>query len=344
MAAPPRPSFVAGTPLAANIYDFVSDYLSSSSRDAPSMAASLTSLMAPIMKTASEIQEICHLWGIICFMTTTYHPSSPKHWLLVELVLEIKKCSAPPFEGRLMYEKQWGCAFWVDLPMLSAVWDDFEFDSPLVPRMAERKSDPNLWSNRFLPGPWRSRDMIPMSSEAWASLNAFGARLYAQPYISSLEDRALFALTEALEHEKSAKALDDVVPAAACWILYAGKNIKEHNSGYETDCVNATGIKRLHSPAWSRGSLWKGANAFSDERWTFWKTRFGELVDRTGLKRNTQQYAKQAGDEMRRIESVSAHGQVVICRKGFGEGCCNTAEKECNTPPTRRLLVSDLLN
>ncbi|TVY40961.1 hypothetical protein LSUB1_G003488, partial [Lachnellula subtilissima] len=288
MAAPPRPSFVVGNLLTANIYDFVSDYLSSPARDAPSMAASLTSLMAPLMKTASEIQEICHLWGIICFMATTYHPSSPKHSLLVELVLEIKKYSAPPFKGRLTYEKQWDCAFWVDLPMLPAVWDDFEFDAPLEPRMAERKSDPNLLSNRFLPGPWRSRDRIPMSSEAWASLNAFGARLYAQTHISSFEDRALFALTEALEGDKTAKALDDVVPAAACWILYAGKKIKEHKSGCETDCDDATGIKRLSSPGWSRGCLWKGTNGVSDERWEFWKTLFGELADRTGLKRNTQ--------------------------------------------------------
>jgi hypothetical protein len=121
MAAPPRPSFMIGNPLAANIYDFISDYLSSPARDAPSTAASLTSLMAPLMTTASDIQNVCHLWGVIFFMATTYHPSSPKHSLLVELVLEIRRCSAPPFEGRLAYEKQWGCAFWVDLPMWQAI-------------------------------------------------------------------------------------------------------------------------------------------------------------------------------------------------------------------------------
>lgn len=336
MATRPRPSFVVGNSLAASIYDFISDYLISPARNAPSMAASLTSFLAPLMKTTAEIQNICHLWGIICFMATTYHSSSPKHSLIVELIFEIRKCSAPPFEGRLAYEKQWGCTFWDDLSMLLDVWDDLEFDAPLMPRMCERKSDPNLLKNRFLPGPWRSRNMIPMSSEAWASLNAFVARLYAQTDVSSLEDRALFALTEALEEDKPATALDDVVPAAACWILYAGQKIKEHNRGHEADYDYAMGITRLPSPARSRGSLWKGADGVSDERWRFWKTRFGDLADRTGLKRNTRQYAKQARDEMRRIESVLIYEQAVIRRKLGEEGCCNTAP--------RRLFVNDLLN
>jgi hypothetical protein len=170
------------------------------------------------MSSASDIQNVCHLWGVIFFMATTYHPSSPRHSLLVDLVLEIRKCSAPPFPGRLAYEKQWGCSFWEDLPIWRAVWNDYEFDAPLVPRMGERKSDRSLLENQFLPGPWRNRDGGPMVSIAWASLNAFGARLHAQTDLALLDVRALFALMEALEDERSARALDDVVPAAACKI------------------------------------------------------------------------------------------------------------------------------
>jgi hypothetical protein len=218
MAAPPRPAFVVWNPLTTSIYDSITEYLSSPDRDAGSAAAELTSLMTPYMSSTSDIQNVCHLWGVIFFMATTYHPSSPRHSLLLDLVLEIRKCSAPPFPGRLAYEKQGGCSFWEDLPIWRAVWNDYEFDAPLVPRMGERKSDGSLLENQFLPGPWRNRDGGPMVSIAWASLNAFGARLHAQTDLALLDVRALFALMEALEDERSARALDDVVPAAACKI------------------------------------------------------------------------------------------------------------------------------
>jgi len=216
MAAPPRPAFVVWNPLTTSIYDSITDYLSSPDRDARSAAVALTSMMTPYMSSASDIQNLCHLWGVIFFMATTFHPSSPKHSLLVDLVLEIRKCSVPPFLGLLEYEKQWRCSFWVDLPMWRAVWDDYEFDAPLVPRMGERENDRSLLENKFLPGPWRNRDGGPMPSTSWASLNALGARLHAQTDLALLDVRALFALMEALEDERSARALDEVVPAASC--------------------------------------------------------------------------------------------------------------------------------
>ncbi|TVY54514.1 hypothetical protein LSUE1_G010334, partial [Lachnellula suecica] len=288
MAIPPRPAFVSGNFLAASIYDLISDYVSSPARNAPSTAISLTSLMAPYMSSASDLQSICHLWGVLFFMATTYHPSSPKHSLLVDLVLEIRKCSAPPYAELLAYEKQWGCRFWTDLPMWEAVWSDFEFDAPLVPRMAERKADWGLLENRFLPGPWRNRDGEAMASVAWASLNAFGARLHAQTDLELFDSRALSALVEALEENRSAKALDDIVPAAACWILYAGKTIKDSSTSHCT-----------------KGDMCSGEKGPSNERWSSWKLRLGDLTDRTDIKRNTRIYAKQARDEMQRLDSGS---------------------------------------
>lgn len=334
MAAPPRPSFVGGSLLAANIYDTISEYISTPTRDAYLSAVELTSLVAPLMTTASDIQSVCHLWGVMFFMATTYHPSSPKHYLIVDLILEIRKCSAPPSQARFDFEKQAGCLFWVDLPMWLDVWNDFEFDAPIVPRKADRQSAPTLTDNRFLPGPWRNGDGTPMKWDAWASLNALGARVCSQTSIGLLAMKAHCALAEGLGEDKPAFGLDDAVPAAATWMLYAGKKIREDcQAGYEDDATGET------------------KNGFSKERWEFWKKRFGDLADRKDLKRNTRAYAKQARDEMGRLESISTSS---------GQATATAAEAEATTTndrlqaeagatqssPTlsRGLRVSDLIN
>jgi hypothetical protein len=291
--------------------------------------------------------------------------------------------------------------------MWRAVWDDYEFDAPLLPRMGERKSYRCLLT-KFLPGPWRNRDGGPMVSIAWASLNAFGARLHAQTDLALLDVRALFALMEALEDDRSTRALDDVVPAAACkltiepftsyqkrcrasqnsfsaflhqeylenvlalvillffepfkkstanrefsagWILYAGKKIKENYAAYETDHDDATSTNRLRN----KGALYNGPRGFSEERWGFWKTRFGTLAERMDLKRNTRIYAKQAMNEMQRLDSAQSTStlnlgqqsqqrtflpvEVVGQKRQMGPTL-----GESSRAPSRRVLVSDLIN
>lgn len=121
----------------------------------------------------------------------------------------------------------------------------------------------------------------------------------------------LWTLRDALESEfpdglsaYDIQFLDVVVPAAAQWMLHAGKAI--FNSGDEVQEDEIQPSHGLDSLAIVK--LWKGKPGFCKERWTLWKKRFewahsvGEL---NGVSRGLAWQAKKAMEE---IESEA--GQV----------------------------------
>ena len=108
-------------------------------------------------------------------------------------------------------------------------------------------------------------------------MNAFIARLHAKtPDIIHLDLRGLFAMIEALEQELTAIQLEDVLPVAACWIIYAGEALRSNDIPYATYNSDG-GTKRL---PWSRGELWHGQLAFNQARWKSWMQRFKVIADR----------------------------------------------------------------
>ena len=86
-----------------------------------------------------------------------------------------------------------------------------------------------------------------------------------------LDLKGLFALIDALEYKYGAGALDDLVPAAAVWVIFAGRKVKFNDVGYPPS-GDDVGSGRL---PWSAGPLWGGKKGFSDERWGFGGRDFG---------------------------------------------------------------------
>lgn len=130
--------------------------------------------------------------------------------------------------------------------------------------------------------------------------------------------------------------------------MYAGKKIKDNHAGYETDHDDATSINRLRN----RGALYDGPRGFSEERWDFWRTRFGTLAERMDLKRNTRIYAKQAMNEMQKLNTTQSTSTSNLDQQRTYLPTEIVGEKrqmgptvgESSRAPSRRVLVSDLIN
>jgi hypothetical protein len=134
-------------------------------------------------------------------------------------------------------------------------------------------------------------------------VNALLARLHtASPGLRYADPTGMWTILEALEREHTPSTLDDLVPGAACWVLYAGRELKNNSEDYpQYDFADES--KRL---PWSVGELYDGPKGFSDERWMFWKGRFNGMRRREDLREDLQEetrsYAKRAWLEMTFIE------------------------------------------
>ncbi|KAL8731632.1 MAG: hypothetical protein Q9166_003320 [cf. Caloplaca sp. 2 TL-2023] len=132
----------------------------------------------------------------------------------------------------------------------------------------------------------------------WASMNAFVAQFTAAG-VANYNRYAIWALRDALEdpvgHESSVGYpcnLDRHVPAAAVWILYAGK-------------VMYTEWLGLEEPQDRGGSLWEG-KGFEAGRWGFWKERFRWVGKQreVEIQDETREMARRAVERMEEIERV----------------------------------------
>jgi hypothetical protein len=287
------------TPLTAEIYDVIAEFVSDPRCKSSETAVSLTSLFLPFTSTLTDIENVEFLWGTIFWTASTFFPGATEHWRLLELVRDIQRIPAPPGDGVRQDEEANGHEWWVDLPGWERVWADLECDAPITVPVLNRKGAKQLKPTRFTPGPWRLDDNKPMSGSAWTNLNAFAAKLYAQTPLDCLGLIGLQSLLEALEKDIPPKDLDNVVPAAACWVLSAGKDLLHNSEVYESSIEDMNHSECLGD---HRGDLYNGAKGFSDERWSFWKDRFGNLSKRSELSPNTRLFASQARDEMTCIE------------------------------------------
>ena len=135
--------------------------------------------------------------------------------------------------------------------------------------------------------------MAPYSAEVWIRLNTFATKLTVASVLI-FERYTIWLLHHALEAPRRVDALDDNIPAAATWILHAGR-IVYHNAA-RTD----SGSKKP-MPA-EPEDFYKGLDGFSRERWAFWKERFGSERHNGLLKESTKISAKDAYNMMDSIE------------------------------------------
>lgn len=96
--------------------------------------------------------------------------------------------------------------------------------------------------------------------------SALMAKLHAGTDLPTLDLRGSYALLDALERPYSPQELDDLLPAAAVWAIFAGKELKLNDVGY-VQYNDDGGRRRL---PWSVGPLWEGHKGFlAGEIWRF---------------------------------------------------------------------------
>lgn len=141
---------------------------------------------------------------------------------------------------------------------------------------------------------------------AWTNLNYFLALVKNEDIMPYMYD--IWALRQALEQDhvddeqhdvhqpaSAVQKYDAYVPAAAAWIFGEGNKL------YLTEKDLSPTDPSQGNPG-GGGDLWKGRAEYSKERWAFWKHRFGEMSEKTGLGEETRQIAKEAVEAMSEAE------------------------------------------
>ncbi|KAE8384141.1 hypothetical protein BDV23DRAFT_191957 [Aspergillus alliaceus] len=126
--------------------------------------------------------------------------------------------------------------------------------------------------------------------QTWFNLNAYTAKLAAigLPHRGAIS-RGGWVLQRTLERQWQQwdlGSLDGYVPAAAVWIRHCGSRIYQQKGRLEN----------------VRGSTWKGQQAWSRERWDFWKKRFQWVMTQKTLKKHTRDEAGECVERMEDIE------------------------------------------
>lgn len=325
---PEPPCWTRDTPEAEAVFDLLAHYLKQtssvyaslitadsaplpSSRTATTTAEKLNDLFtATTTSDTTDLlsQDASHrflLWRSLLryFFATVFHilaqtpPESPIQHDLVDLLVAIRTTPSPDDPPPEFYDMGGPTDFWDDLPTWRSVWADFERQAPLPPRSATLGGVPLSSAARPAP-PWPERSL---SGLEWANLNAFLAKLHTRAAgLTFVDICGLFALIDALEDDHPAQILDDLVPAAARWILEAGWALKENKINYPIH-GREDGSRRL---PWSRGVLWLGLAGFNAARWRFWCVRFGEVSERWDVLAETRELAGQAAVRMKMLEEA----------------------------------------
>jgi hypothetical protein len=288
-----KPAFAHETPIISEIFDILNNFLLDPSPDCAPCANKLTELFTPFLDTFERTDAVGYLWGTLFWIVKQVPPSHEYQVRLVSLVLSIRDVEPPAGKGPDAYEEVTGERFWTGLPFVRKMWADYEDKAPLVPPMDERPDSFPKTESMTSPGPWLTR----LTGQDWTNLQAFSARLHASSDLPFLDLRGLFALLEALEREQDAATLDNLVPAAACWILYAGSKLRNNSIPYPPYDFEDH-VKRV---PWSVGELYHGKKGFNAERWEFWWLRFGIMKDCEDLKVETRQWAEEAQRKMAEI-------------------------------------------
>jgi hypothetical protein len=171
-----------------------------------------------------------YLWGVVLDLIKQLAPEDECQALLIEVLVSLMEGPPPAGAARIQYEAIWPQTHLrKTLPDWRAVWSDFELEAPVFPRHEDRRGRVARWPDGVLPGAWRAA----LSGLEWKNLNSFIARLHsAAPELKLLDLVGLRAMLEALEETQPTHVLDDVLPAAACWIIHAGGRLKGNKTPY----------------------------------------------------------------------------------------------------------------
>lgn len=256
------------------------------------VSGELATFYTPLLREFNTVHNVSFLWAVVLHAASQTQPDSTAHSRITDVLLALHAQPPPPTtEALAKFEaiNRHAFTFWSALPLIHLVWTDYEYAAPLHPRKIDRPGSDRRGSFRTPSDifPWSD---VPLDSAQWASMNAVLAKLHARTEIQKLDLRGLFAMIDALEWERDAAALDDLVPAAAVWVIFAGKALKSNIIPYAQHPYDG-GTSRL---PWSVGPLWKGIKIFSNERWQFWRERFGVVRAVEGVSNLTREWADKA--------------------------------------------------
>lgn len=258
------PSFVDPTIEPFSRFDTLRRYLEDGTATAENAAVQVTaSINGPVSATYPMLDDdvaggVSNLWATLFAITEQIPYDHPWQDKLVALVTAIKNLPSPPRLEIDSWRAKGYAPLWQGLPTFG-------------------RTVYETWNGEGLLYYDRATSLdTPLSREEWVNFNAFLARVSASQVMDlSTSAEALFA--HVLESDNTASKLNDNVPAAAVWILYAGNFVY--------------------------GKVLRGVSRLSGERWTIWKGTLGDLIRDEALHSNTRDWAVGAFEEMSRIEA-----------------------------------------
>jgi hypothetical protein len=295
------PQITDRSPFQQSIIDFTlalcSEYLNNAVSE-PSLTAKRIADMALDYQTSDEKFEdfVSHFWITTLWVVKQIPHNNPNQDKMVNLLVKLQVQSPPPLQP--VYEWSY-LPFWTSLPGITFAIVQYRYGAPMNPPYAER---PGI-------GPDNNRYHVTVNTTEWTNLNAFLARLLAavghhtsREYyylVFHLSCEGLYAMLDALEENNGGEQQAIYTPTAACWILYAGRQLNQLTQLYPHQ-GRERASKRL---PWSAGDLYHGPVGFNKQHWSFWKDRFKVLTKDDSLKDEARGWAAKALVEMDAIDA-----------------------------------------
>ncbi|KAI9666745.1 MAG: hypothetical protein M1831_001520 [Alyxoria varia] len=194
------------------------------------------------------------------------HPCQLKLVTLFEFVRTLP----PPAEGDIESVDdgvEWaGEKFWNSLPKLVTVFDKYELYGPAYPPRLHKGDNLKRLQKYLQVDPITWPEPLMLNDVEYANIHGFLAELWALAgeELGSVFRKADFwclcALMDALEEEIPPPKPDQLLPAAAAWILCAGRRLREHRlyvTAYTKDTPDHEPGDRRY---WSRESVGRGSD------------------------------------------------------------------------------------
>lgn len=180
------------------------------------------------------------IFGIILTIVKQLGTKIKQHDDLIQLLLALRNVPLPKNVLEQIPVNSEDRTINKDLKCFIEVFSDLERDAPLHPPPQTRSmtTGPNSSAK---PRPlWRNPPDKRLTGREWQNLNVFVARLhFAAPDVDGLDVRGLSVMVQALEQPLLPNHLEDVLLAAAAWVIYAGQRMMDYthvpNSGYGDD-------------------------------------------------------------------------------------------------------------
>ncbi|KAF2664717.1 hypothetical protein BT63DRAFT_429468 [Microthyrium microscopicum] len=193
------------------------------------------------------------------------------------------------------------CVLW-DAPLdppygdrADAHWSDTERDG----QIGSPKKEPNEHVRmKLYPGEWTNINSF--MAHLVSFMNPEDSRLPRGDCVTfrAFRTTVLPLISDALEHYDPPELLDTILPAALCWIVYAGTLLRRLAWPEYFHLEPSSGREWLNP-----GPLYKGNDMIAEGRWMVWHERLVELEKSQKLAAPTQYWVTRAVAAMTEIES-----------------------------------------